>query len=58
MTRGVKQSDRIIVEDCFVSRFFAKRMIYNRIRFKNQNITEVYIKTADGFELLYKKGEG
>ena len=29
MKRGVKQSDRIIVEDCGVGRFFAKRTIYN-----------------------------
>ena len=58
MTRGVKQSERIIVEDCYVSHFFAKRNIYNRIHFEHQNISEVYIKTASGLELLYKKGEG
>jgi hypothetical protein len=57
MRRGVKQSDRIIVEDCQVGRYFAKRTVYNRIHFENQNISEVYIRTATGLELLYKKRE-
>jgi len=56
--RGIKQSSRVIVEDCNVRRFYAKRVIYNRIHFENQNITEVYIRAADGLELLYKKEEG
>ena len=56
--RGVKQSDRIIVEDCFVSRFSARRAIYQRIHHEHQNISEVYIRTGVGLELLYKKGEG
>jgi len=55
MTRGVKQSDRIVVEDCKVGRFFAKRNIYNRIQYERQNIKEVYIKTTTGLELIYKK---
>ena len=58
MTRGVKQSDRIILEDCLASRYFAKRIIYKRIHFENQNITEVYFRTSGGLEPLYKKGEG
>jgi len=57
--RGVKQSERVIVEDSNVSRFFAKRVIFNRIRFENQNISEVYIRTEVGLELLYhRKREG
>ena len=56
--RGIKQSDRIIVEDCGVGYFFARRTIYKRVRFENQNITEVYIRTATSLELLYKKEEG
>jgi len=55
MKRGVKQSDKIIVEDCGVSRFFAKRTIYNRVHFERQNINEAYIRTSAGLELLYKK---
>ena len=58
MKRGVKQSDKIIVEDCGVGRFFAKRTIYNRVNIERQNISEVYIRTAEGLELLYKKEEG
>ena len=57
MKRGVKQSDRIIVEDCRVGRFFAKHIIYNRIHFEHQNINEVYIRTDNGLELLHKKQE-
>ena len=58
MRRGLKQSERVIVEDCGVGRFFAKRTIYNRIHVEHQNISEVYIRTADGLEPLYIKGEG
>jgi len=58
MTRGVKQSEKIIVEDCGVGRFYAKYSIYNRIHFEHQNINEVYIRTVSGLELLYKKEEG
>jgi len=56
--RGIKQSDRVIVEDTGVGRFSARRTIYARTHFENQNINEVYIRTAEGLELLYKKGEG
>jgi hypothetical protein len=58
LNRGIKQSDRIIVEDCGVSRFYAKYSIYNRIHFEHQNINEVYIRTDAGLELLHKKQEG
>ena len=55
--RGIKQSDRLIVEDCGVGYFFAKRSIYRRVRFEHQNISEVYVRTVTGLELLYKKEE-
>ena len=55
LNRGLKQSARIIVEDCNISRFYAKRNIYNRIHVEKQNIKEVYIRTEDGLELLYKQ---
>jgi hypothetical protein len=58
VTRGLKQSEKIIIEECGISRFYAKRNIYKRIHFEHQNITEVYIRTVAGLELLYKKGEG
>jgi LSD1 subclass zinc finger protein len=55
VSRGVKQSDRIVVEDCGVNRNWAEHNIYNRIHNENQNISEVYIKTDKGLDLLYKK---
>jgi hypothetical protein len=58
MNRGLKQSGRLIIEDCQVGRRWAKKTIYNRIHRENQNITEVYIRTSDGLELLYKKESG
>jgi hypothetical protein len=60
MTRGIKQSDRLILEDCGVSCQYIRRNIYNRIHFSKpkQNITEVYLKTPEGLELLYKKEAG
>ena len=56
--RGIKQSNRVIVEDCFVGRFSARRAIYQRTHYERQNISEVYIRTTAGLELLYKKGRG
>ena len=58
LNRGIKQSEKIIVEDCGVGRFYAKSSIYNRVHFEHQSISEVYIRTPAGLELLYKKGEG
>ena len=55
LNRGFKQSERIIIEDCKIGRFYAKRNIYNRIQYEHQNIKEVYIRTNEGLELLYKK---
>ena len=54
MKRGVKQSDRIIVDDCKVGRRWAKKVIFNRVHFEKQNIKEVYIRTLDSLECLYK----
>jgi len=56
--RGIKQSDRLIIEDCGVGYFFARRTLFNRVCCEKQNISEVYIRKSDGLELLYKKGEG
>ena len=58
MTRGIKQSNRIILEDCQVGRRWARKVIYNRVHFEKQKIKEVYIRTSDGLELLYKKEAG
>ena len=53
--RGVKQSERIILEDCGVGHRYAIRNIFNRINQEHQKIEEVYIRTDAGLELLYKK---
>jgi len=55
MRRGLKQSDRVILEDCDVSRSYVRRNLYNRVHFEKQNITEVYLRTSAGLELIYKK---
>jgi len=55
MKRGLKQSDRVILEDCGVSRPYVRRNLYNRVHFERQNISEVYFRKSDGLELLYKK---
>ncbi|MDR2913269.1 MAG: hypothetical protein LBV74_00285, partial [Tannerella sp.] len=55
LNRGLKQSDRIIIEDCGVGHSYAHRSIFRRIRFEGQNIREIYIRTQTGLELFYKK---
>ena len=55
LRRGIKQSDKIIADDTGIGRRWAKKVIFNRVHVEKQNITEVYIKTANGLELLYKK---
>ena len=57
MNRGLKQSDRVIVEDCGVTPNYIRRNIYNRVCSEKQNITEVYIRTTDSLELLYTCAE-
>jgi hypothetical protein len=51
--RGIRQSDRLVVEDCGFGRFYAKRTTYKRVHFQRQNISEVFVRTAEGLELLY-----
>jgi len=55
LSRGVKQSDKIVVEETGVWRQSARRVIHNRIHREKQNITEVYIRTDSGLETIYKK---
>ena len=54
LRRGVKQSDRVILEDCGVGRQYARRNVYRRVQYEHQNISEVIIKTANGLETIYK----
>jgi hypothetical protein len=55
MNRGLKQSDRLILEDCGVTHNYVMRNLYNRIHFNHQDIIEVFFRTSDGLKLLYKK---
>jgi len=56
ISRGIVQSDRIVIEDCGIGRSWAKRNIWNRVNREHQQIKEVWIRKADGtLELLYKK---
>jgi len=55
LKRGIKQSDRLVIEDSDFGRSYAKRTIFNRVHFEKQDIKEVYIRTSKGLELLYIK---
>ena len=55
MNRGLKQSDRIIIEDCGVTQNYIRRNLYNRIHYEKQNISAVYVRTPESLELIYKK---
>ena len=46
ISRGTKQSDRIVIEDCGVGRVWAQRIIYERA--KNEgDIKELWIREGD-----------
>jgi hypothetical protein len=55
LNRGLKQSDRLIIEDCDAGHSYAQRNIFRRVRFEGQSISEIYVRTQTGLELLYKK---
>jgi len=55
LSRGVKQSSNLIVEDTGIGHNWAMRIIYNRVHIEKQNINEIYIRTAEGLVILYKK---
>ena len=56
--RGIKQSDRLVVEDSGFGRSYARRTIFNRVYLENQDIKEVFVRTPKGLELIYKKESG
>ena len=51
--RGLRQSDRIIVEDCGLTDGYMKRNILVRIH-EGQCIMELWVKDKTGLRLLYK----
>ena len=57
LNRGLKQSDRLIIEKPNLSEAYIKRVIYQRIR-EGQMIREIIIWNGEKLELVYKKFEG
>ena len=51
--RGLKQSNRIIIEDCGLTDGYIKRTILARIA-ANQDIKEIYVKTGENLRLVFK----
>lgn len=56
LNRGLKQSDRVIIDDCGVSDRYLFNNIQARIK-QGQNIKEVWILKEKEVELVYKKTE-
>lgn len=56
ITRGLKQSDRVILEDCGLTDRWMKHNVISRIT-KGQKIAEVWIKKGLNLRLLFKNTE-
>ena len=57
LTRGLKQSSRVVLEDCGVTIRYIKRNVHNRIHRYKQKIDEVYLRTSAGLKLIYTCAE-
>ena len=55
--RGLRQSDRIIVEDCGLTDGYMLRSIAGQIR-SGARITEILVHLQDDIRVLYEKTEG
>lgn len=53
---GLKQSDRLIIDKPDLTEAYMKRIIRQRIT-DGQTISEVWLRTEEGIEILYKKSE-
>ena len=54
LSRGLKQSNKIIIKDCGVTRSFLERNIKNRVFIDKQDIQEVWLLDDKGkLELIY-----
>lgn len=56
LSRGIKQSPRIVVEDCGVTMDYIKRTCIHRIN-DGQIIDEVWIRKEGKLELVFKKAK-
>ena len=54
LNRGLKQSDKVIIEDCGLTDRYMKFTISNRVR-DGQYIEEVWLKKGNKLTLLYKR---
>lgn len=57
LNRGLKQSDKIIIEDCGLEESYMTRNINTRIYVEEQNIDEVWIKNGKKLKLIYKNAK-
>ena len=55
--RGLKQSDRIVIEDCGLSKVYMQRVIEGRLK-DGQLISEIWLHSDGKLTLLYKKTDG
>lgn len=56
LSRGLKQSDRVIIDEVDLTDTFIKRCIRQRI-IDGDNISEVWMREGSGIRLIYKKFE-
>jgi hypothetical protein len=54
LSRGIKQSNRIVLEDCGMPDYLMKHLIRMRVFRDHHDIKEVYIRTQTGLKLVYK----
>ena len=53
MKRGLRQSNRVIVEDCGLTDGYVKRNVLVRIS-ENQRIREVLVRKGDEIRVIFK----
>jgi hypothetical protein len=57
LNRGLKQSDKVIIEDCGLTDKYMLRNIGTRIFIEKQDISEVWVKKGNELRLLYKNAK-
>jgi len=57
MSRGLEQSDRLIIDNPGLTDAFMKKSIYNRIAKYGQSINEVWIRENNGIRCLFKRSK-
>lgn len=57
LNRGLKQSDKVVIEDCGLTDKYMLRNIGTRIFIEKQDIAEVWVKKGNELRLLYKNAK-